>query len=501
MKLKKLLKDIPFKSVKGSKDADITGVCANSKTVAPGNLFVARKGRADDGSRYIQEAISAGAVAVLTDIYDPTFKEVAQVIHPKPVEIEGALAASYYQYPSEELFMVGITGTNGKTTTSFVTKYLLDQFRGSCGLIGTIEYIIGQHHYQATRTTPDVSANHKMLREMVSQGSHSAVMEVTSHALDQGRVKYIDYDVAIFTNLTLDHLDYHQTMEQYCLAKNRLFRSLNVETATAVVNADSAWTPKILEGCRARVVSYGIDTPADLRATDIALTSHGTKLAIHYQGKVYPCEWPLVGRFNVYNCLAAMAAVLCLPVPLEEIVVKMKHIPSVPGRLQAVPNALDLKIYIDFAHTNDALQNVLETLSELKTGRIITVFGCGGDRDQSKRSKMAEAAEQYSSITIVTSDNPRTEDPMTICRQIIQGFKKKDSYMLELDRRAAIRKAIDLAQPDDIILVAGKGHEPYQIFAHHTIEFNDAKVVVKLCEEKKREAAIQRKDAAKTQRL
>jgi UDP-N-acetylmuramoyl-L-alanyl-D-glutamate--2,6-diaminopimelate ligase len=489
MKLKKLLKDIPFKSVKGSKDIAITGVCANSKLVAPGHLFIAKKGLADDGSRYIQEAVSAGASAVLTDIYDPSFKNITQIIHPKPVEIEGALAAHYYEHPSKELFMVGLTGTNGKTTTSFVAKYLLDQFRGPCGLIGTIEYIIGHHRYQATRTTPDVSANHKMLRDMISHGSRSAVMEVTSHALDQGRVQYIDYDVAIFTNLTLDHLDYHQTMEQYCLAKNRLFRSLEGPSKgrkkqTAVVNADSGWTSKILEGCRAKVLSYGINSPADLRAADIELTAAGTKLTIHYQGKTYPCQWPLVGRFNVYNCLAAMAAVLCLPAPIEEIIKHMDKIPSVPGRLQPVPNGLGVTVYVDFAHTNDALENVLECLFELKKGKIITVFGCGGDRDQSKRSKMAEAAEQFSDVTIVTSDNPRTEDPLTICRQIIQGFKKKDSCLLEIDRRAAIKKAIDISQPNDIILIAGKGHEPYQIFAHQTIEFSDAKVVSELCEEK-----------------
>lgn len=493
MKLKKLIKDIPYKSIKGSKDIEVTGVCANSKLVSPGNLFIARKGISDDGSRYIAEAVSAGAVAIVTDIYDPSFKQVTQVIHSSPAEIEGALAAYFYQFPAKELFMVGITGTNGKTTTSFVTKYLLDQVQGSCGLIGTIEYIIGQHSYRATRTTPDVSTNHKMLRDMLTQKCRSAVMEVTSHALEQGRVQYIDYDVAIFTNLTLDHLDYHQTMDQYCLAKNRLFRSLEAPKAnttkkkqTAVVNADSGWTPKILEGCCAKIFTYGIENAADLRAVDIKLTSNGTKLTIHYQGKSYPCHWPLVGRFNVYNCLAAMAAVLCLQVPIEDIIGKMVKIPPVLGRLQAVPNALGIKAYVDFAHTSDALANVLETLSELKQGRLITVFGCGGDRDQSKRSKMAEAAEQYSDITIVTSDNPRSEDPATICRQIIQGFKKNDSYLLEIDRRAAIKKAIDIAKEDDIILVAGKGHEPYQIFAHQTIEFNDCKVVAELCQEKQK---------------
>lgn len=490
MKLKKLLKDIPFRLLKGPKDIEITGVSANSKLVGPGYLFIARKGLVNDGSSYIQDAVAAGASAIVTDVYDPSFKQIAQVIHDSPGDIEGILAATYYRFASQELFMVGITGTNGKTTTSFVIKYLLDQFNGPCGLIGTIEYIIGRHHYQATRTTPDVSANHKMLREMRFQGCRSAVMEVTSHALDQGRVQHIDYDVAIFTNLTLDHLDYHQSMDSYCLAKNRLFQSLGKHCVngkkkrnTAVVNADSPWASKILNGCSAHIISYGIESPADLRASDISLTPQGTKLNVHWQGKTFPCQWPLVGRFNVYNCLAAMAAVLCLDVSIQDIIEKMRHIPAVTGRLQPVPNELGLKIYIDFAHTDDALTSVLGCLSELKTGRITTVFGCGGDRDQSKRSKMAEASEQFSDLTIVTSDNPRSEDPMAICQQIVKGFQRRDSYLVEPDRRTAIKKAIEAAKPDDIILVAGKGHEPYQIFAHQTIEFSDFKVVSELCQE------------------
>lgn len=499
MKLKKLLKDIPIQSFKGSKDIEITGVCANSKLVAPGNLFVAKKGRVQDGSQYIPEAIASGAVAVLTDIYDPSLKTVAQLVHPDVSSIEAMLSAAYYQHPSDELFMVGVTGTNGKTTTTFLVKHLLDKLNVSCGLIGTIEYIIGQHRYQATRTTPDVTTNQKMLREMILQGCRAAVMEVTSHALDQGRVSHIDYDVGIFTNLTLDHLDYHHTMEAYCLAKNKLFRSLDptkkkqgkTVPKTAIVNGDSPWTPRLLEGCKAPVMTYGILSPADLRAVNVTLGPTGTDFDVLYQGKTYPCHLPLIGRFNVYNCLAAIAVGLTRHAPMNAILDIIRTAPSVPGRLQMVPNGLGLKIFVDFAHSDDALTNVLECLHELKKGRLITIFGCGGDRDRSKRPKMAQASEELSDFSIVTSDNPRSEDPMAIAREVVQGFSKPSHYMVEADRRAAIAKAIEMATPDDMILIAGKGHEPYQIFAHKTIEFDDAKVAAQLCEQKAQRVASQ----------
>jgi UDP-N-acetylmuramoyl-L-alanyl-D-glutamate--2,6-diaminopimelate ligase len=498
MKLKKLLKEIPVKQVKGSKEVEITGVCSNSKLVAPGNLFIAKKGLIDDGAQYIPEAIAGGAVAVVTDIYDPSIKTVTQIIHPDVNLIEGLIAAHYYQFASDELFMVGVTGTNGKTTTSFIIKHLLDSLKSSCGLIGTIEYIMGQHRYQATRTTPDVTTNHKMLREMVLQNCKSAVMEVTSHALIQGRVQNVEFDVAVFTNLSLDHLDYHQTMDNYCAAKNKLFRSLNPNKSkkkkniptTAIVNVDSPWHQKMTEGCKASLFTIGIEMSADLRATDIELTSSGTTFTLNYQDEKVDCRWPLIGRFNVYNYLSAIAVGLTRKEPLVKLTKIMETFPAVPGRLEAVPNDLDLKIYVDFAHSDDALANVLECLRELNTGRIITVFGCGGDRDQTKRPKMAEVCEELANLSIVTSDNPRSEDPEMICRQIVQGFKRQDSYIVELDRRAAIERAIDIATPDDIILIAGKGHETYQIFAHKTIEFDDRKVASQICQMKKSEALV-----------
>lgn len=493
MKLKKLVKEIPGIQIKGPKDLDITGVCANSKLVAPGNLFVARKGRAEDGMRYIPEAVEAGAVAVLTDIYDPVLsKSVSQLLHPNVTSIEGLVAAHYYQFAAEEMFMVGITGTNGKTTTSFLIKHLLDELEGPCGLIGTIEYIIGQHRHQATRTTPDAATTQKLLREMSLQGCPSAVMEVTSHALDQHRVDCINFDTAVFTNLTLDHLDYHQTMERYLSAKNKLFRSLDPSKRKkihpypkmAIVNADSPSHKKMLEGCTADVLTYGIDAEADLKAEKIVLSSSGTKLRIDFRGSKVELNWALVGRFNTYNCLAAIGVGLSRKLPLEDIAHVLEKAPFVLGRLQVIPNPLGLKIYVDYAHTDDALLNVLQCLQEFKTGRLITVFGCAGDREVTKRPKMAKVCQEYSDLSIITSDNPRSEDPTEIIRQVVTGFSNKDRYQIEINRHVAIEKAITLATPDDIILIAGKGHETYQIFAHKTIEFDDAKVALELCEMK-----------------
>lgn len=491
MKLKKLLKDIPVQQIRGSKEVEITGVCINSKVVSPGNLFIAKRGRSEDGTTYIPEAIAGGAVAILTDILDPTHKDVVQIIHPDVSSIEGKIAAEYYQYPSEELFTVGITGTNGKTTTSFIVKHLLDSLDGPCGLIGTIEYIIGAHRYMATRTTPDVSSNQKMLREMVIQGCRSAVMEVTSHALDQGRVSTIDFDVAVFTNLSLDHLDYHQTMEAYCSSKQKLFQGMQKTkkkksegAKTAVVNADSLWTPTILAGCPAQVIQYGIDHAADLKAQAIVLTSSGSQFDLCYQETCHHCFFPLIGRHNIYNYLAAVGVGLAHNMPIETIIKRLSTTPPIPGRLESIPNKSGLHIYVDFAHSDDALENVLKCLKELQSKRLITVFGCGGDRDRTKRPKMALVAEQYSDLSIVTSDNPRSENPLTICDEITPGFTRQDSHLVIVDRRAAIEKAVSLAEAGDIILIAGKGHEPYQIFAHKTIEFDDRKITSQACEKR-----------------
>lgn len=490
MKLRKLLKDIPVQIVKGTKEVEITGICSNSKLVSPGNLFVAKKGFTHDGAQFIADAVAAGAAAVLTDIYDPFLEDAVQVIHPDVVAIEAKIAAEYYRHPSQDLLIVGITGTNGKTTCSYLIKHLMDGIGKQCGLMGSIERIIGKNYVPAPQNTPDAITNQKLLHEMGLNECKAAVMEVSSHGLDQGRVREIDFDIAIFTNLTLDHLDYHKTMENYAAVKAKFFSTLGTETTNrkkkgkkfAVANADSPWFEAILGNCKESILTYGIEKKADVWASDIKLSSKGTSFTVNYQNENSRFSTALIGRFNVYNCLAAITAGIGQNLPLDRVLETLSTFKTVPGRLERVANKKGLNIFVDYAHTDDALKNVLETLKEIKSGKLITVFGCGGDREVSKRPKMGEIAEQFSDFTIVTSDNPRNEDPESIIKQIIAGFKQAKHYIVEPDRMEAINKAIKMAKQEDIVLVAGKGHETYQIFAHQTIEFDDRKAAAAACE-------------------
>lgn len=482
MKIKKLVRDFQDLQVKGSKEVEITGICANSQFVAPGNLFVARRGRTHDASRFIPDVIAAGAAAILTDMYDPSLKNIVQLIHPDILATEGLLAARYYQDPSHNLLTIGVTGTNGKTTTTTLIKHLLDTSGMLCGLIGTIEYIIGPHRHRASHTTPDVCSNHKMLAEMLREGCKAAALEVTSHALDQGRTAHIDFDIAVFTNLTVDHLDYHLNMESYAEAKQRLFNSLK-KTSAAIINTDDPWARRMVECSPARVITYGLKSGADLSPKQLCLSPEGSHFMLPYEGQEVHFRLPLAGRFNVSNALAAIASAIAAGIPLTTIAASVATFEPVLGRLEPVPNNLGIRIFVDFAHTDDALDNTLCCLQELKRGRLFTVFGCGGDRDRTKRPKMAKASEKWSDLTIVTSDNPRSENPDTICAEIAQGFSQSSKYVIETDRRAAIAKAIQLARQGDIILIAGKGHESQQIFAHHTINFSDRAVAQDLCEQ------------------
>ncbi len=472
MKIRRLLKDLPDIQVRGSKEVEITGITANSKTVAPGNLFVAKKGLTHDGARFIPDAVAAGAVAVLTDMYDPFVPDVVQIIHPDVALIEAKLAASYYHDPVEKLFLVGITGTNGKTTSSYLVRHLFEKRKVRCGLIGTVEWIVGENHHPSLYTTPDLLINYKLFHEMVQNECKACVMEVASHALDQERVKEIEFDVAVFTNLTQDHLDYHKTMENYAAAKAKLFRSLGKDKM-AIVNVDNSWAPFLLQECQAERITYGIDTKADLMATDIVLSPEGIKFGVTYKDKQVPFRTTLIGRFNLYNCLAALGVGLTYGFSLEEMAPLVAGFKSVRGRLERVENSHKMNIFVDYAHTDDALENVLNTLNEFKKGRLIIVFGCGGSRDADKRPKMGRVVDRLSDLSIVTSDNPRHEDPHEIIKAILKGFRNPESPLVLADRREAIHKALQLATPDDIVLIAGKGHETTQIFAHHTVHFDD----------------------------
>ncbi len=474
MKLKKLLQHFPNLPVKGAKDILLTGVCSNSKCVVPGNLFIAKKGLTHNAANFIPEAIAAGAVAIITDFYDPLLSDVVQILHPSPADIESEVAAAFYQYPASKLFTVGVTGTNGKTTTTYLIKHLFDFLGTPCGLIGTVEWIVGAQTLPATHTTPDILTNQKLFHEMCSNGLFAVAMEVSSHALNQKRVQGIHFDVGVFSNLTHDHLDYHKSMEHYATAKAQLFKQSKV----AVVNHDSPWHAWMLQDCKASIITYGVDQPSDLMAQNIVLSEKGIECILAYRGEKQKFQINLIGRFNLYNFLAAVGVGLARGFSLTEICSAMQAFRAVRGRLERVENPYGYQIYVDYAHTDDALKNVLTTLREIVRGKLITVFGCGGDRDPSKRCKMAAVSEKFSDETIVTSDNPRNEDPEAILREVLTGFSPHFHPHVHLDRKEAIVQALNLAKPEDIVLIAGKGHEMYQIFAHKTIDFDDRKVAL-----------------------
>lgn len=472
MKLKKLLKSTYFNRVIGSKEIEITALTTSSKAVAPGNLFIAKRG----GAKFISEAINAGASAILTDMYDPFLKEdVVQVISSDLSKTEAQMASAFYQFSPEELFLVGITGTNGKTTTSYLIKHLLDSLNDPCGLIGTVEWIVGENVYPSTHTTPDLITNYKLFHEMVESGCKAAVMEVSSHGIDQERVQGIAFDVAIFTNLTQDHLDYHASMDAYAQTKAKLFENLAPQK-TAIINADSDASSIMFKNCHAHLITYSIDRPSDLFARNIRMSESETQFEVNYKGEKIPFTTPLIGRFNIYNTLAAAATLLTRGYTLKEIASHLKTFKGAAGRLDRVPTKANFHLFVDYAHTEDALRNVLSTLNELKTKRLITLFGCGGCRDQGKRPKMGQVAENLSDVLILTTDNPRSEDPKQIMQQILSGIKNPTQAIVEYDRKKAIEHAINMAEEGDIVLLAGKGHETYQIFAHETIAFDDRQI-------------------------
>jgi UDP-N-acetylmuramoyl-L-alanyl-D-glutamate--2,6-diaminopimelate ligase len=480
MKICELIDSIPHLTLYGPEDTLTSGVTANSQQVQPGFLFIARKGKSHDAAQFIPKAIASGAAAVLVETYHPCY-DIPQLVSHNIAELEGFLASRFHQTSTHQLFVAGITGTNGKTTTATLVKHILDHAEYPCGLIGTVEYVVGSKRYPAERTTPDVCTNHQMLAEMVQEQCKAVVMEVTSHALDQKRTAHIHFDTAVYTNLTSDHLDYHETMDRYAEAKQLLFQS----AGTAVVNADCPWHQRMMSKCKAPcIITYSLHKDAALVPEQLRLTAEGSYFTLNYRNESADFFVPLAGRFNVSNALAAIGVGLSKQIPLKAMAKSLLSFKRVPGRLEPIPNSLGINIYVDFAHTHDALENTLKCVHELKCGRIISVFGCGGDRDRSKRPKMAQVSEKWADVTIVTSDNPRTEHPEDICREIASGFSPATTYIVEVDRKNAIRKAIELAEPNDIILIAGKGHETYQIFAQHTISFSDSAIAHELCTEK-----------------
>lgn len=478
--VKKLFQGLDVE-IKGCKDLEVTGMCSHSKFVAPGNLFIAKKGASFDATEFIPDAASAGATAILTDLYNPFLEGPVQVIHPHPHLIESEIANRFFRYPSQELFLIGVTGTNGKTTTAHLIHHLLSRKDSPCGLMGTIETKVGNSSIPSKLTTADVVTNLKFLREMRDQGAKSGVMEVTSHALEQGRVAGLDFDMGIFTNFSQDHLDYHGTMEKYLAAKAKLFQLIDSPDKIAVLNADDSAAFQAFGTSRAKVVTYGIASKADYQAKAIEWNLEGCTFTLLFEGKERRFKMPLIGDFNVLNALAAIAACHQRGLTFEQIQRKLATFPGIPGRLERIQNEQGIHLFVDFAHTAEALENVLSLLHQVKEKKILTIFGCGGDRDPGKRPKMAAAVEKFSDHIILTSDNPRSEDPMEICLDAAKGIRQQEKLLIEVDRKRAIAKGIGMAKPGDVVLIAGRGHEPFQKVGARLIPFDDREVAREIC--------------------
>ena len=481
-KLSQLAALVPGAEVVGV-DKEITSIQHDSRKVEAGTLFVAIPGVHVDGHTFIPQAVKSGAVAVLTTRKDAEVPEgIAKLVVPELQPALDAMVPFFHDYPARSMRVIGITGTNGKTTTSYLTRAILRHAGKKVGLIGTIQIMIEDEVLPIHNTTPDVVELQNTLALMKAKGMDYVVMEVSSHALDQNRVAGIEFDTAVFTNLTQDHLDYHKTMENYKLAKAKLFEHVSEAGAkqgkTAVVNIDDAAGQTMLEHAACAHLTYGIHAEnADLRATDIDVRADGAHFTLNHSsfGKMQ-LALHITGIFNVYNVMSAVGAALAEHIAPEHIRAVLENFTAVPGRFELVKGGQDFAVIVDYAHTPDGVENVLKTAREIAKRKIIAVFGCGGDRDRTKRPIMGRLAAELADVVIATSDNPRSEDPNFILSEVEAGVKEKigsKHHELIPDRHEAIFRAIELAETDDIVVILGKGHEDYQILKDKTIHFDD----------------------------
>ena len=458
----------------------------DSRKIQRGDCFVAMLGTGTDSHRFAEAAIANGAKVVVLE-HDAALSDyyflhagVVKIVVPDSRKALALMSANYYHHPSRKLTMLGVTGTNGKTTTTHLIRAILEAAGQRVGLLGTIEYRIGDEVIAASHTTPESLELNELLSRMVAAGCQSVSMEVSSHALHQSRVYGLAFNAAVFTNLTQDHLDYHGSMEEYFKAKKMLFDNLESD-AVAITNADDSRGMEITASSRARKFSYGTAEQADVRASDIRLSIEGTSCTVTFKNQPAPISFPLVGRFNVYNMLAAYSTGLALGIPQDTVAKGLSDLKSVRGRFERIASPNGWTAIIDYAHTPDALEKCLRTIHDVLPrqgrGRIITVFGAGGDRDKTKRPIMGKVAGTLSDITIVTSDNPRTEDPQKIIDDVVAGIPREAQATCEVDRRVALHAALRQARAGDVVLVAGKGHEDYQVIGKEKIHFSDREIV------------------------
>jgi UDP-N-acetylmuramoyl-L-alanyl-D-glutamate--2,6-diaminopimelate ligase len=477
MKLEEIVSQFSSPLISGDTSVEIQGVSADSRTVEKDFLYIAIKSDLGDGAEYISQAIDAGAVAVVSESHPQKPYRNVQWIQVKDAREALATAACLFNgHPSKEMKLIGVTGTNGKTTTTYMIHHILQQIQVRAGLIGTVKVHDGVSETNATYTTPDAVSLNKTLRMIADNGCRSVAMEVSSHGIVQKRIQGVEFDVVAFSNLTQDHLDYHGSMEAYFAAKRQLFTdSANSgRKIKAVINLDDPYGERLIKefATKMNVVTYGVGVHSDYRIGKIKQMVKGTEFELQAKGKSYLVRVPTIGRFNVYNAVCAITCCVSAGFSPRQVVRSIADMSQVPGRMELVESKMGMSVFVDYAHTPDALANVCKTLRELQPKRLITVFGCGGDRDTSKRPLMARAAAEYSDLCLITSDNPRGEDPEKILKDIEAGMAGAQFRSI-VDRYEAIKTAIAFASGGDVVLIAGKGHEDYQIFKDETIPFDD----------------------------
>ncbi len=482
MKLKELLEDLEVVELHADEEMEISGICYDSRQAASGQLFVAVTGFASDGHKFIPMAVSKGASAVLCERKPET--DVPYILVENTRYALAIASGNFYGNPAKKMKMIGITGTNGKTTSTYLIKHMLEKCAGAkVGLIGTNANMIGDMELHTERTTPESLELHKLFSDMYEAGCTHVVMEVSSHALVLDRVAGIKFDVAAFSNLTQDHLDFHKDMDDYANAKAILF----ARSVSGAVNLDDGYSSVMLSGAKCPVLTYSIDKSSDLKAEDIILEPTGVCFSACFGDEKRAIKLGIPGRFSVYNALCVISCGLQLGLSLEQCAAAMGSAKGVKGRVETVPTDGDYTIVIDYSHTPDSLENVLKTVREATKGRVVALFGCGGDRDRAKRPIMGRIGTELSDFAIITSDNPRTEDPDDIIAEILTGVSvPSERYIAVTDRVEAIRYAINNHIPGDIIVLAGKGHETYQEINHHKIHMDEREIVADILKERER---------------
>ncbi|MGE5454149.1 MAG: UDP-N-acetylmuramoyl-L-alanyl-D-glutamate--2,6-diaminopimelate ligase [Methylocystaceae bacterium] len=482
MQLKQCLNQIAIKNQRGNLEVEIKGITYDSRQVQPGDLFVCVPGFKVDGHNFAVEACEKGAAALVVE--HELELDLPQVVLEDSRQSMSFLAANFYGQPQHHLKVIGVTGTNGKTTTTHLIKAILETNGQVTALMGTLYGLIGDYREEMHHTTPEAMDILRFFRRALDAGASHLVMEVSSHALDLGRVASIPFAAAIFTNLTQDHLDYHHNLDEYRQAKIKLFGELAPDKP-AIINLDDPSATEFIGAAPGPIITYGLKPEAMVRAEAIHITLTGTRFLLVYGSQQVELNLKLVGMFSVYNVLAAAAYAYADGIELAVVKKAVEQVAGVAGRYETVEVGQPFAVVVDYAHTPDGLENVLKTSVEVKTNRLITVFGCGGDRDRTKRPIMGEISARYSDFTIVTSDNPRTEEPLAIIREIEPGVQRVTGadYIIEADRREAIRRALTMAEPGDLVMIAGKGHEDYQLIGSQVLHFDDREVAREILEE------------------